>query len=110
MLFVKETCEQNENIKIFKSNQLKGKPQNISFIQISGTCYGRSLLEIIKLILIPNFINFIPLVSNSFSVRKKNIVLKVHINFIHKFHKFMPFIPQKIYDLKKAMLYSELQF
>ena len=50
--------------KIFKSNQKKkSKPQNTSFVEISGTFHGRSLLEIIltlrKLILILNLINFI---------------------------------------------------
>ena len=44
--------------------------------------YGRSLLEIMKLILILNFINFIPLVSNSFSPKK----MKYCIENIHQFY------------------------
>ena len=44
--------------------------------------YGRSLLEIMKLILILNFINFISLVSNSFSTKK----MKYCIENIHQFY------------------------
>ena len=58
---------------------------------LSGIFYGISLLEIIMLIIILNLIDFMPL----FSVLIKeirNTVSKTYINFIDKFHKFMPFI------------------
>ena len=37
----------------------------MSFVKMSGTFFGKSLLEIIKFVLILNFINFAPLNSST---------------------------------------------
>ena len=59
---------------------------------ISGTFYGRSLLKKSYIILILHFINFSPLVSNSFNIRKMKCCMKncciniIHIFFINSCH------------------------
>ena len=67
--------------------------------------YGRSLLEIMKLILILNFINFIPLVSNSFRTKKNEILHRKHIsilstNFLNSYH----LLPRKTVSFRAAIL------
>ena len=75
---------------------------------LSGAFYGISLLEIIKLILALNLIDFMAL----FSVLIKeirNTVSKAYFNFIYKFDKFMPFITKQKYMILKKYLKSFIQ-
>ena len=76
--------------------------------------YVRSLLKKSYIILILDFINFSPLVSNSFNIRKilyqniRNTVPRTYQYYPYVFHIIMPFIYylEKTYDLKKSVLFN----
>ena len=71
-------------MKLLRSSKAISKKVSLKILVLhrsQGVFYRKSLLEIIKLILIFNFINFIPLVSNRFNIRKMKYCIENKYQF-----------------------------